>query len=62
MKKNEKYELTVKGFLSGEIGKKAGDELYDKLELYMRRHYALKGYAAIILDGKEMFFTTVGKE
>ena len=62
MKKIEKYELTVKGFLSSEIGKEAGAELYDKLELFMRRHYARKGYAAIILDGKEMIFTTVEKE
>ena len=62
MKKNEKYVLTVKGFLSGEIGKAEGDDLYDKLELYMRRHYAKKGFAAIILDDKEMFFATVDKK
>lgn len=34
----DRYELTLKGFISGVVDEETADCIMDKLELYMRRH------------------------
>jgi hypothetical protein len=54
------YTLTVKGLIySILLDDQLTNELMDKLELYLRRHYSEDGHPAIIFDGSGFIFATL---
>jgi len=57
-KQEERYSLTVRGFLNHHAGEAKGRELYDALELYMRRH----GLGIALVDGRLAFVELVKQE
>jgi hypothetical protein len=64
-KKEEIYELTLKGLLSMSIDDdKLLNSVLDDLELYMRRHYSKGGHPAIVfdLDENKFSFVTIQKQ
>ena len=64
-KKEEIYELTLKGLLSMSIDDdKLLNSVLDDLELYMRRHYSKGGHPAIVydLDENQFNFVTIQKQ
>lgn len=64
-KKEEIYELTLKGLLSRSIDDdKLLNSVLDDLELYMRRHYSKGGHPAIVfdLDENKFSFVTIQKQ
>lgn len=64
-KKEEIYELTLKGLLSMSIDDdKLLNSVLDDLELYMRRHYSKGGHPAIVydLDENKFNFVTIQKQ
>ena len=54
----ERYALTVLGMLKHRIGEAKGREVYDVLELYMRRH----NFGIALVDGKLSFVELVKQE
>ena len=57
-KQEERYSLTVRGMLQHHAGESKGRELYDALELYMRRN----GLGIALVDGKLAFVALVKQE
>jgi hypothetical protein len=62
-KKEESYEITFKGLLTGSIKDPVLlQAVLDDLELYFRRHLMTdKTFGAVIFDGKRWIMTTVEK-
>ena len=61
MSKNEseeRYALTVLGMLKHRIGEAKGREVYDALELYMRRN----NFGIALVDGRLAFVELVKQE
>jgi hypothetical protein len=57
-KSEERYSLTVLGMLEHRLGKTKGREVYDALELYMRRH----NFEIAPVEGKLAFVEMVKQE
>ena len=54
----ERYSLTVRGMLDHRIGETKGREVYDALELYMRRN----NFGIALVDGRLAFVELVKQE
>jgi hypothetical protein len=53
----ERYSITLKGLVSLTLQDDAlTNELMDRIELYMRRHYSKNGHPAIVLNMDENKF------
>ncbi|NBW20941.1 MAG: hypothetical protein EBR82_74570 [Caulobacteraceae bacterium] len=57
-KAEERYSLTVLGILEHRIGETKGREVYDALELYMRRN----NFGIALVDGRLAFVELVKQE
>jgi hypothetical protein len=57
-KAEERYSLTVRGMLEHRLGETKGREVYDALELYMRRN----NFGIALVDGRLAFVELVKQE